>query len=222
MQHPGASSHSSRRDVRVAAVIEPPPLRCHNPLFPATKAVQTKGVCTVRTPVKVFAAAVAAVVAGMMFTGPAAAQEGYSPDGVPDLGKTTWMGASPCAECHGIFADGVMEIAQQPQGADLRTGTLSPEEMFAVIKCGRPATLMPYFFRNAWEPPRSCFGMTRRDVGDMLPDRGDRLMPDRLINALVAFIFRDIVGAGPVTFEYCREFLGREASRCEGYPREAN
>ena len=64
------------------------------------------------------------------------AQEGYSPDGVPDLGKTTWMVASPCAECHGIFADGVMEIAQQPQGADLRTGTLSPEEMFAVIKCG--------------------------------------------------------------------------------------
>ena len=74
----------------------------------------------------------------MMLAGPAAAQEGYSPNGLPDLGKRTWMQASPCAECHGIFADGVMEIAQQPQGANLRIENLSPEDMFAVIKCGRP------------------------------------------------------------------------------------
>lgn len=157
----------------------------------------------------------------MMLSGPAAAQEGFRPDGDPDLGKSVWTRRAPCAECHGIFADGVMEIAQQPQGANLRTGNLPPEEMFAVIKCGRPATLMPYFYRNAWEPPRSCFGMTRADVDDMLPERGDPLMPDRLINALVAFIFRDFVGAGLVTFEYCRDFLGEQATRCEGYPHEA-
>ncbi len=172
-----------------------------------------------RTPVEAF---VAAVVAGLMLAEPAAAQEGYSPNGDPDLGKRTWMQASPCAECHGIFADGVMEIAQQPQGANLRTTDLSPAEMFAVIKCGRPASLMPYFYRNAWKAPRSCFCMTEDDVGGDLPDRGDRLMPDRLINALVAFIFRDLVGAGPVTFEHCRDFLGPQATRCEGYPRKAD
>ena len=152
----------------------------------------------------------------------AAAQEGYAANGDPDLGRSVWLSRSSCAECHGVFADGDQEVDQQPRGADLRTTILSPQDMFAVIKCGRPGTQMPYFFRNAWRAPRTCFGMTEEDVGDLIPDAGDGLLPDRLINALVAFIFRDLVGAGPVTFEHCRDLLGEAAGRCAAYPRAAD
>jgi hypothetical protein len=44
---------------------------------------------------------------------------------------------------------------------------------------------------------------------------------DRTINGLVAFIFRDFVGQGPVTREYCFQIVGEGETRCEAYPTEA-
>ena len=167
-------------------------------------------------------AGAAVLASAFALSTPALAQEGYAANGDADFGKSVWLSRSSCPECHGLFADGDQEVDQQPRGADLRVTTLTPLDMFGVIKCGRPGTQMPYFFRNAWRAPRTCFGMTEEDVGDLIPDAGAAMLPDRLINALVAFIYRDFVGAGPVTFEHCREMLGETASRCPSYPLAAD
>ena len=87
-----------------------------------------------------------------------------------------------------------------------------------MIKCGRPATQMPFYSRNVWEPPRTCFGMTKAEVGNMIPDPGGAMLPDRLINALVAFIFSEFVGSGPLNIEQCQRLLGEDAGRCAFYP----
>lgn len=156
-------------------------------------------------------AAVAAI--GLtMFGGSAFAQDA-------DAGAELWR-TSQCQQCHGWAADGIGVNAQM-EGPSLRDTFLLPNMVADVIKCGRPGTAMPTFRNNAWTPIIPCYGRTEPMEGNMQPAPGERMYSDRAIDNIVAFLFRDIVGAGPVTNEYCIAFLGAESARCAGYPTEA-
>lgn len=149
-----------------------------------------------------------------MAVAPANAQEGD-----PEVGASAWR-SGQCKDCHGWAGDGVPEN-RQASGPNLRESLLSPEQMLEVIRCGRPGTDMPSFRANAWTDIIPCYGMTEPLAGAMAPEVGGRTLGDRTIAGLVAFIFRDFVGQGPVTQEYCLETIGEDSTRCEGYPTEA-
>ena len=163
------------------------------------------------------AAALAAGFLAILGAGPALSQEGD-----PVLGKSVWLGQVNCKDCHGSLANGVQDVPQEPQGYNLRETVLTPEDLREVVRCGRPGGLMPSFQRSAWTERAPCYGMTAAEVGDLIPDRGERSLPDRLLDALVAMIFADFVGKAEITFEICRDFLGETASRCNGFPRAGN
>jgi len=148
-----------------------------------------------------------------LFGGLAFAQEGDA-----DAGAEIWRTAQ-CQQCHGWAADGI-GVNPQMEGPSLRDTFLLPAMVADVIKCGRPGTAMPMFRNNAWTPIVPCYGRTE-PMADNMPIPGDRTFSDRAINNIVAFLFRDIVGAGPVTNEYCIAFLGPDSARCAGYPTEA-
>jgi hypothetical protein len=147
------------------------------------------------------------------FSTPASAQQ---IEGDPALGERVWRELSVCANCHGWAGDGVPDIPQFG-GANLRETTITPEVAYETIRCGRPGTSMPSFFRGAWTERVPCYGMTAPMERGMQPDPADTPLADRYIKAVVAFIFEDFAGKGPVTREYC-ESVFENASRCAAYP----
>lgn len=140
--------------------------------------------------------------------------------GDPGLGERVWRELSTCAECHGWAGDGVPDIPQR-QGANLRESLLTPEMVFEVIRCGRPGTAMPSFRRNTWSEIIPCYGMIAPMGGALQPVRSDSPLSDRFTEALVAFVFQDFIGQGPVSREYCEDVFSAGNPRCAPYPTEA-
>lgn len=160
------------------------------------------------------------VAIGLTIAGGTASPATAQAVGDPDAGRTTWL-AAPCQQCHGWAADGVGTINQM-EGPSLRGTFLTPELMAEVIRCGRPGTVMPSFRTNSWTTIVPCYGMTAPMEGRLQPVPGETTYSDRAINNIVAFLFRDIVGKGPVTQEFCVEMLGPDSARCPAYPRAAD
>lgn len=81
---------------------------------------------------------------------------------------------------------------------------------------------MPSFLRNAWTERNPCYGQTAPLAGGLQPEEAENALSDRWIQAVVAFIFRDFIGQGPVTKEYCQSVFSEDNPRCDGYPSEAD
>ena len=139
--------------------------------------------------------------------------------GDPAIGKLVWINKANCKDCHGWGGHGVPDVPQEPNGANLRRTELTGEQLAEVVRCGRPASSMPYFLSNAWREGRTdCYGMSRADVGQDLPLRSPVTLAQREIDAIVAFILAEFVGKDQPTYEECIEFWG-PTTRCDEYPR---
>src|ERR671922_137079 len=79
---------------------------------------------------------------------PAAAQEN------PELGKQVYQEAN-CVGCHKWHGDGGGGYGGA--ALSLRRTTLDRDLLLEVVRCGRPATRMPYHDRNAYEGV-DCYG----------------------------------------------------------------
>jgi cytochrome c553 len=117
---------------------------------------------------------------------------------VPDarmaaLGEQLWNETASCRNCHGTKANGVADVPQEPNGANLHLTQLDPDQLAEVIKCGRPGTAMPYFAAGSYTD-RKCYDMTAADAGGTIPTAGQPQLAERQINGLVAFIFSRFVG----------------------------
>ncbi|MCW5697016.1 MAG: cytochrome c [Bauldia sp.] len=132
-----------------------------------------------------------------------------------DLGFRVWKEKVTCGQCHGWSGNGTPDDPRAPIGLSLRTTQLTPEQVYEVIKCGRPATQMPAFDQRAYEDDR-CYGVTAAELGNATPPkRGVYLIP-REINALVAYIFTHQVGrSNDFTDEDCRAYFGQTATICD-------
>ncbi len=159
----------------------------------------------------------AAMLSLAAFSAPANAQQNPA---LVTLGIQIWKDTLPCRNCHGSFGNGVQDIAQEPQGANLRETGLDAATMEMIIRCGLPGTEMPYFDSRAYTDDR-CYGMTREQAGASVPPAGSPLMSPRQLQGVIAFIIEDFVGKGPVTREECRAFWGEDASSCGRYPTAA-
>ena len=177
---------------------------------PAVGALHARRAAGAQYARRVSAALIATTALTFALAGTARAQDAA-------FGKSIWLTQANCAECHGWMGDGVQEIPQQPQGANLRQTTLTLEQLSEVIMCGRPGTPMPHYDPRAYTDAR-CYGMTAAQIGNQAPPPAGFSFIKRHFDALAAFILSDFAGKGPPTKASCISLLGNENPRCERMP----
>ena len=97
----------------------------------------------------------------------------------------------------------------------LRESGLDRAGLVEAIRCGRPATRMPYHDRTAWRgTERSCYDMTRSELGGDVPPKAAIFLRDEEIEAVTDYIEAAIQGKGEPTREDCIAFWGEDARQC--------
>lgn len=122
-----------------------------------------------------------------------------------------------CRGCHGWQANGERE-GPSPQGPSLRTTTLSEEDIHMTVKCGRPGTEMPYFWRDAYRRGNTdCYGVSAADLGDQVPIKAAKRFTDADIADVAYYLANYIKGRGEMTLEECEMYWGAGNSRCANF-----
>jgi mono/diheme cytochrome c family protein len=151
------------------------------------------------------------------FAAPAFAQLPPSAQAAEDarfiaFGKEIFKSKAVCQYCHKWDASG--DQGYGGNALSLRKTQLTPEQMTEVVKCGRPATGMPYHDRFAYTDKR-CYGYTREQMGNDMPPAGNDFLSNREVDAVVKYLFAKDVGKGPATYEDCVDFWGTDTKQCD-------
>jgi mono/diheme cytochrome c family protein len=128
------------------------------------------------------------------------------------FGKEIFRSKAVCQYCHKWDASG--DQGYGGNALSLRVTQLTPEQMTEVVKCGRPATGMPYHDRFAYTDKR-CYGYTREQMGTDMPPAGNDFLSNREVDAVVKYLFAKDVGKGPATYEDCVDFWGTDTKQCD-------
>jgi mono/diheme cytochrome c family protein len=142
-------------------------------------------------------------------TPPAAAQDDLQ------LGKEVYQKAN-CVGCHKWHGDGGGGYGGA--ALSLRETMLEREEIAEVVRCGRPATRMPYHDRNAYQAVDCYGGMTKADLGNDFPPKAASFLRAEEIDAVVVYVATQLQGHGEPTKEDCRAFWGEGSRECEALP----
>jgi mono/diheme cytochrome c family protein len=144
----------------------------------------------------------------------AIAQSPLSPEELRTItfGKEIYKVKATCQFCHKWDASG--DQGYGGNALSLRKTQLTPEQFAEVVKCGRPATGMPYHDKFAYTDKR-CYGLAQGDLGSEMPPAGNEFLNAREIDAVVKFLFATAVGRGEATYAECIEFWGNETRQCE-------
>ncbi len=128
-------------------------------------------------------------------------------------GKSIYMKAN-CVGCHKWHGGGGGSYGGV--ALSLRATALSREALILVIRCGRPATNMPYHYRKAYKDDnRECYGSNSASLGDATPPRAHHFLSDRDVAAVVDYVQSDIQGRGTPSYDDCVAFWGVDARRCK-------
>ncbi len=122
-----------------------------------------------------------------------------------------------CAFCHSWHGKGE-RVEGLGYGADLTAMTLDREGAYEVIRCGRPLTFMPRHGRQAWNEGNECFDMTKKEIGEDIPNTPEGpYLRDAQIEAVIEYIFAVYAGK-EMTFETCSAYYKSETERiCEEF-----
>jgi len=138
------------------------------------------------------------------------------------LGQAIWKDKAGCPLCHGWAGDGLASGFHNQGGLPLRKTQLTRNQIRMTIQCGRPGTVMPHFDRFAYTDKR-CYGMTEKDLGNLVPDRAATTLQPFEIDAVADYVASKVKGAGPVTRAQCVMFFGQGAeAECAKYPQQAS
>jgi hypothetical protein len=96
----------------------------------------------------------------------------------------------------------------------LRETTLERADLIEVIRCGRPATGMPYHDRNAYQSAACYGGMTKADLGADFPAKAAILLRPEEIEAVADYVIAHLQGKGPPTHDDCVAFWGEGNREC--------
>jgi mono/diheme cytochrome c family protein len=129
-----------------------------------------------------------------------------------EFGKEIFKSKAVCQYCHKWDASG--DQGYGGNALSLRATHLTPEQLTEVMKCGRPATGMPYHDRFAYTDKR-CYGHTREEMGKDMPPAGNDFLSQREVDAVVKYLFAKAVGRGPATYEDCIDFWGKDTRQCD-------
>ena len=130
-----------------------------------------------------------------------------------EYGKEVFKNKAICQFCHKWDASG--DQGYGGNALSLRITQMTREQVAEVIKCGRPATNMPYHDRFSYTDKR-CYGMDRAMAGkDMPPGANNEYLAPRDIDAVVRYLFARVVGKGPSNYEDCVDFWGKDTRQCD-------
>ena len=90
----------------------------------------------------------------------------------------------------------------------LRETTLERVDLIEVIRCGRPATRMPYHDRNAYKTAECYGGMTKSHLGADFPPKAASILRAQEIEAVADYVVENLQGKGEVTYHDCVAFRG--------------
>jgi hypothetical protein len=125
-----------------------------------------------------------------------------------------------CRSCHGWAANGEAE-GPNPRGPSLRATETPMDAIRLAVACGRPGTEMPYFWSDAYRlSSNDCYGMTRTQMGNLLPPRSNPRFSAEEIDAVTYYIENYVKGRGDITFEECEFYFGEANQRCTAYPHD--
>jgi mono/diheme cytochrome c family protein len=97
----------------------------------------------------------------------------------------------------------------------LRETTLERADLIEVIRCGRPATGMPYHDRNAYKGAECYGGMTKADLGADFPPKAATFLRAEEIEAVADYVQTQLQGKGEPTHDDCVAFWGPDSHECQ-------
>jgi mono/diheme cytochrome c family protein len=147
-------------------------------------------------------------LAGFCAIAPAIADEATN-----EAGKEVYIKAN-CVGCHKWHGGGGGGYGGA--ALSLRETALEREQLVEVVRCGRPATGMPYHDRAAFRSGVECYGgLTRADLGSDMPPQAATFLRPEQIEAVVAYVQAEVQGKGPPTREDCAAFWGGDSRECQ-------
>jgi hypothetical protein len=129
-----------------------------------------------------------------------------------EFGRLIFQAKGLCQYCHNWDGSGFQGYPDIT--LSLRLTRLTDKELVEVVKCGRPGTAMPYYDAMAYTD-RRCYGRTREEMGKDMPPTGFNFLSERDADALVHYLFTNVVGHGPATYEDCIDFWGQGSLQCD-------
>jgi mono/diheme cytochrome c family protein len=129
-----------------------------------------------------------------------------------DLGRQVYEKAN-CVGCHKWHGGGGGGYGGA--ALSLRETALERAELIEVIRCGRPATRMPYHDRKAYDGAPCFGGMTKADLGADFPPKAATFLREQEIEAVTDYVIEKLQGQGEPTREDCVAFWGEGNRECE-------
>jgi mono/diheme cytochrome c family protein len=129
-----------------------------------------------------------------------------------DLGRRVYEKAN-CVGCHKWHGGGGGGYGGA--ALSLRETALDHDGLVEVIRCGRPATRMPYHDRHAYQTTDCYGGMTKADLGQDFPAQAAVFLRDQEILAVVAYVQSQLQGKGEPTKADCIAFWGEGERQCQ-------
>ena len=113
-----------------------------------------------------------------------------------ELGRQVYEKAN-CVGCHKWHGGGGGGYGGA--ALSLRETALDRELLVEVVRCGRPATRMPYHDRSAYQATDCYGGMTKADLGADFPPKAATLLRDQEILAVAEYVLVRLQGKGEPT-----------------------
>ena len=115
-----------------------------------------------------------------------------------------------CMGCHSWHGKGGGGYGA---GVSLRNMGISLDEIVNVIRCGRPGTGMPYFYKKSYKEEK-CYDTTFADYDDSYrPVSSKKFLSLKQIDAVSLFIINLLQGK-ELTKEYCEFFFNKGSKVC--------
>lgn len=130
-----------------------------------------------------------------------------------DLGRRAYEKAN-CVGCHKWHGGGGGGYGGA--ALSLRETALERQFLVEVIRCGRPATRMPYHDRKAYQDTACYGGLTEADLGADFPPKAETFLRVEEIDAVTDYVITQIQGKGEPTYADCVAFWGEGSKECEG------
>jgi mono/diheme cytochrome c family protein len=157
------------------------------------------------------AATARAVATIVLLTGVTVSESGALAQ-TPDLGRQVYEKAN-CIGCHKWHGGGGGGYGGA--ALSLRETPLERADLVEVIRCGRPATRMPYHDRSAYDGAECYGGMTKAELGADFPPKAATFLRSEEIEAVADYVIAHLQGKGEPAYDDCVAFWGEGNRECE-------
>ena len=128
-----------------------------------------------------------------------------------ELGREVYEKAN-CVGCHKWHGGGGGGYGGA--ALSLRETALDREMLVEVVRCGRPATRMPYHDRSAYQATDCYGGTSKADLGADFPPKAATFLRDPEIQAVADYVIAHQQGKGEPTYDDCVAFWGADSQEC--------